>query len=88
MTVQSPWTERVDQALLRLEAMSAAEAAGRTGIGREVITLWRRKRRRGEAIHEVRGANAEALLRFLEEGFRTGRIPAGVRARMRTLRSR
>lgn len=77
------WTARVDEALGRWQAMTAREAGERSGISYQIIARWRRLRTRGEAIQEVRGRNAEALLRFLDRGFDAGRIPLAAPAAFR-----
>jgi hypothetical protein len=77
------WTAMVDEALARMEGMTGREAGGRSGISPECVYDWRVRRRKGRTIHEVRGANREALLRFLESDYQTGSIPIPARARIR-----
>ena len=77
------WTHYVDEALEQWDGVTAREAGERTGIAPTVISIWRRRRAKGEEIQEVRGRNADALLRFLELGYATGRIPLPIPIRMR-----
>ena len=76
------WTECVDEALEQWDGMTAREAGERTGITPTVISIWGRRRNKGEEIQEVRGRNGDALLRFLF-GYATGRIPLATPIRMR-----
>lgn len=73
------WTELVDRALAQWEGMTGREVGERLGIRPDVIRQWRRRRSKREPILQVRGRNAEVLLRFLERGFDEGVIPLQAR---------
>lgn len=68
------WTEIVDQALRRLDGLSAREARLLYGFGRETLTDWRRKRAQGKPVLAVRGFNQRALERLMGDAVR-GSVP-------------
>jgi hypothetical protein len=73
--VKRDWTVLVGRVLEQVEGLTGPQAACRIGVSAYVIHQWRRKRRRGEQIRDVRKEYRVALLRYLDSGGMGSRIP-------------